>query len=435
MLSQRYRNNISGSHRSEYTPVEVKIFGGIDENDTFITSSPLSTRTAFDSISKKFILLPEGEDGELLIRHRQYLKAGLSGDIIYRSVLFFYPLEAIQKEIGTASYGIDRASLILSTDTPSTTEFEAKLVKLGSGIDPSVSWIKPSEASDDIWETQGGVFEDEFGAASSFSSVVDGRIQFDITHQCHLWQTSGKNQLALIIKSRETEHGYATFHSWEENEGFLGDEVLKNCKFLRSEDTNSIKTEGVYVQLTENGQYVLLTQQESNENRLKQFYSCQFSMSVGSTLEIFDPDTNNSVSLGSKICTVVDKPSADSMLLSGFTLPNGISTHNTTVEIATESTIPQGSYLLEIENPSEETKTESMSLVPDQKLKIRYYTQSQTNNSKDFTVAMVSDETRHKNRIRIFFNEATVSENRIGMDTEVSIADNKPSLTLGLNVY
>lgn len=435
MLSQRYRNNISGSYRSEYTPVEVQIFGGAGESDTFITNSPLSDTRVFDSISKQFTLLPQNEDGELLLRHRDYIKIGVSGDNKYRAVLFFHPSHAINQEIGNASYGIDRATLSLYTENSSDLDFEAKLVKIGSSIDPSVSWYKPTELSDTQWIDEGGDFEESLSEYSSVGRVSEGKLSFDITHQCHLWQTSGANQFAVVIKSTETQQGTIQFHSWEHREGFLGDEVLKNCKFLSAGDLNSIKTEGVYVQMTESGQNVLVTQQETSSDRLNQFYSAQFSISVGSTLEMFDPDTNNSVSIGSKICTVVDRPSADSVLLSGFTLPNGITTHNTSVEFSAEAAIPFGSYVLEIQNPSSETKTESMGLIPDQKLKIRYYTQSAANNSKDFTVAMVSDETRHKNRIRIFLNEATVSENRLSLDTEISTADTKPSLTLGLNVY
>lgn len=435
MLSQRYRNNIGGSYRSEYTPVEVKIFGGAGDSDTFITNSALSETRVFDSISKQFTVLPQSEDGELLLRHRDYTKIGLIGDTKYRTVLFFHPSQAINQEIGSASYGIDRAILSLYTDATSELEFEAKLIRFGSSIDPSVSWFKPTELSETHWIEEGGDFEQSLSQYATVGRISEGKLSFDITSQCHLWQTSGANQLALVIKSSESEQGTVQFHSWEHREGFLGDELLKNCKFLSAGDRNSIKTEGVYVQMTESGQNVLVTQQESSSDRLKQFYSAQFSISVGSTLEMFDPDTNNSVSMGSKICTVVDRPSADSVLLSGFTLPNGITTHNTSVEFASESTIPFGSYVLEIEHPSDETKTEAAALVPEQKLKIRYYTQAQVNNSKDFTVAMVSDETRHKDRIRIFLNESTVSENRTGLDTEISTADTKPSLTLSLNVY
>jgi hypothetical protein len=128
----------------------------------------------------------------------------------------------------------------------------------------------------------------------------------------------------------------------------------------------------------------------------------------------------------------LDKPTADSLLVGGFTLPNSLTEHHTTVEFAAETTVPYGSHILELTNPSAETLREAKALYADQKLKIRYFNPPPNNNSKNFTVAFVSDETRYKSRVRVFLNEATVSENRNGLGTEILLSETKPALRLDL---
>ena len=75
---------------------------------------------------------------------------------------------------------------------------------------------------------------------------------------------------------------------------------------------------------------------------------------------------------------------------------------------------------------------EALALYPDQKLKVRYYNPPANNNSRNFTVAFVSDERRYKDRIRVFLNEQTVSENRNGLGTEILLSETKPVLMIDL---
>ena len=434
MISQRYRNNINGgAFRSEIVPVTVKVFGGDGETDTFTTNAPAGGSLAYDTIVNGFITLPQGEEGELLLRNRDYTKTGISGDTEYRSLFLFHPAVAVAKEIGDSPYGVERAVLTLTAaETTEDGEYEVLLVPFLSGVDGSATWTQPSLRRSTTWITEGGDSEPPLSGETPRGKADGDKIRFDITEYVNQWQISGSDQVALLVKNTGTAH---KIHSWESMEGFLGDQVLQNCQFLTTGEQNSIRTEGVRVQITDSDGLMLITQSETNENRLRQFYSFQFSLSIGSTLEFFDPDTNNSITFGSKICTVVDRPSADSMVLSGFTLPAGTTTHETTAELIANGVVPYGSHILEISNPSAETKTESLGLFTDQKLKIRYFTKAANSNSKDFTVAMVSDETRYNNRIRIFLNEGVVSENRNGLDTEISLSETKPELLLHLNVY
>ena len=302
-----------------------------------------------------------------------------------------------------------------------------------STIDETVTWYKPSEQFTTQWNTVGGDSDPPLsGVITTGSWSEDGVLTFDLSEMYTQWSATGRSVLAVAIQSDGLEEGIQEFHSWDSVEGYLGDAVLTNCKFLAEGDATSSRTEGVRAVLTPDGSNVLLTQAETNATRLSQFYSFSFSTPIGATFEVLDPDINNSVTIGTKVCTLLDKPSADSMLLSGFTLPNSLTQHETTVEFASNTTIPYGSHVLEIQTPSTETVNEALALYPDQKLKVRYYNPPANNNSRNFTVAFVSDERRYKDRIRVFLNEQTVSENRNGLGTEILLSETKPVLMIDL---
>jgi hypothetical protein len=300
-------------------------------------------------------------------------------------------------------------------------------------IDETVTWYKPSEQSTVEWNTPGGDSDPPLsGVVTTGSWSEDGVLTFDLSEMYTQWSVTGRSVFAVAIKSDELQEGVQYFHSWDSVEGYLGGSVLTNCIFLAEGDATSSRTEGVSSILTTKGSNVLLSQTETNTERRSQFYSFNFSTPIGATFDLLDPDINNSVTLGTKICTLIDKPSADSMLLSGFTLPNSLTQHETTVEFSSNTTIPYGSHVLEIQNPSDQTANEALALYQNQKLKIRYYNPPANNNSRNFTVAFVSDERRYKDRIRVFLNEQTVSENRNGLGTEILLSETKPVLMIDL---
>jgi len=419
---------------SSLVPLELNLFGGNGDTDTFITNATGSV-SAFDPLKGGFVTLPDGEDGELLLRHREYLKCGYSGEAEYRPVLLFNPTERIRKEAIESNYGIDRAFLTL-TVSEGTAEgaYEAFMLPAAS-VDASVSWYKPSEGSVSTWTTAGGDSVAPLSGVLPSASVADGKLRFDVSEMLTQWSISGSDTLAVGIKSTSSAQEVLKFHAWESQEGLLGGGNLQNCRFLAAGDANSMRTEGVFVQVEVVDGNFLMTGADSRPDAANQFRSFQKSVGVGATFALFDPDTNNDITFGTTVCTVLDRPTENSVLLSGLTLPDGVTTHTTTVEFLAETVIPYGSYILEFASPSDSLKSQVMSLTEGAKLGIRYFSTAANNNSKDFTVASVSDETRYKSRVRIYLNEGVISENRNGLDTEIRLSETKPQLTLHLSLY
>ncbi len=435
MISKKYRTNQRGNpFQSGYVSYTVYLFGESSDTDTYICSAPNSEKQVFDRAANRNIFLPTGEeDSDLLLRRRTTLKVGSGNGTQYRSILIFEPSTTLTSELGDRTYNTNRVTLRLApVDEMKLTGFQAELVS-GNQIDETVSWNRASERQEVSWSAPGGDSDPPLSATPTVGYwTEDGLLEFDVSEIYTQWASTGRKKLAIIIKGDETTEGVQSFHSWDSVEGYLGDTVLTNCIFLAEGSLTTSRTEGVRAVLTPEGSNILLTQAETNATRLSQFYSFNFSTPIGATFEVLDPDINNSVTIGTKVCTLLDKPSADSMLLSGFTLPNSLTQHETTVEFASNTTIPYGSHVLEIQNPSTETVNEALALYPDQKLKIRYYNPPVNNNSRNFTVAFVSDERRYKNRIRVFLNEQTVSENRNGLGTEILLSETKPVLMIDL---
>jgi hypothetical protein len=420
---------------SSLIPIEINLFGGNGDTDTFITNAT-GSKPAYDPIGNGFVTLPDSEDGELLLRHREYLKCGFSGDAEYRTVVLFQPLSRILKETGDRPYGIDRAFLTLTlADGATGGDYEAVLLPLSSPTDGSVSWYKPTEAAQTAWTVAGGDVQPPLSGETPSARLTDSKLVFDLSDYITQWSISGAETLAVAVKSTLPTTETVKFHSWESQEGLLGDGILQNCRFLAAGDTNSMRTEGVFVQIEANEGTSLLTLADGSEKGQQQFAAFQHSVGVGATFTLLDPDENNSITFGDSVCTVLDRPTENSVLLSGLVFPSGVTAHSTTVEFAAETTIPYGSYVLQLENPSATLKAEALALTEDQKLSVRYFTTAANSNSKDFTVSAVTDETRYKSRVRIFLNEGTISENRNGLDTQVVLSETKPALTLHISAY
>lgn len=419
---------------SSLVPLELNLFGGNGDTDTFITNATGGV-SAFDPIKGGFVILPDGEDGELLLRHREYLKCGYSGEAEYRTVLLFDPANRIRKEVDGANYGIDRAFLTLTVSEGATEGVYEAFMLPADSVDASVSWLKPSEASATAWNAAGGDPVTPLSGVFPSASLSDGKLRFDISEILTQWSVSGSDTLALAVKAADSSQNVVKFHAWESQEGLLGDGNLQNCRFLAAGDPNSMRTEGVFVQIDVVDGNFVLTGADSRTEAANQFRSFQKSVGVGATFALFDPDTNNNITFGTTVCTVLDRPTENSVLLSGLTLPNGVTMHHTTVEFLAETVVPYGSYILEFQSPSDSMKSEALALTQNAKLGIRYFTTQTNSNSKDFTVASVSDETRYKSRVRVYLNESVVSENRNGLDTEIRLSETKPQLTLHLSLY
>jgi hypothetical protein len=436
MSINRHRNTTEGSaFRSQIVSFSVSSLGENGESDTFITNAPNSNKSVLDKITGQYKAIPDGEGGEKLLRYRDYLKCGFSGDYEYRSVLFFYPQTQLEKEIGNAVYGIHQSQLWLTAKEISEGEFEAVLLSSDAEIDSTVDWFKPSGKNSDVWTLEGGDFSFEPLSTPTKGVWKGSNLVFDVSGYMTQWKKSSNQQLILMIKAASNASKVVQFHSWESQEALLGDSSQTTCRFLTSGDRNSLRTEGVRLKIEKNGNNTTITNIENRLSAAQQFYSFQFSAGLGATFTFFDPDTNNSINLGSSTCTVVGRSDQNNLVVSGLSLPAGVTTHQTTAEFMCETVIPSGSNVIEITNPSTQTKTEVMGLVSGEKISVQYTSRTSPNNSKSFTVLSVSDETSHNNRIRIFVREKVISENRNGLNTEIVDYKTKPELRMEVTLY
>jgi len=233
-----------------------------------------------------------------------------------------------------------------------------------------------------------------------------------------------------MIKATSNTTKVVQFYSQESQESLLANSSQTTCNFLTHGDTNSLHTDGVRLKIDKNANNTTITNIENRPSSLQQFYSFQFSTGIGKTFTFFDPDTNNSINLGTSTCTILGRSDQNNLVVSGLNLPSGVTTHQTTAEFISETVISSGSNVIEITNPSTKTKTEILELVLGEKIKIEYATKTSPNNVKLFTVLSVSDETVHKNRIRIFVKEKIISENRNGLNTQIINHRIKPELQM-----
>ena len=118
-------------------------------------------------------------------------------------------------------------------------------------------------------------------------------------------------------------------------------------------------------------------------------------------------------------------------MVTGISL-GSITEYYTTAEFSSTSVIPIGTNILEITSPTTQTKTEILSLEADQTLLVNYRAGTAVSNAHSFTVKFTSDETLKQNRVRVYLKETAVSENRIGLNTDLLLVMNRPTLTADL---
>ena len=63
-------------------------------------------------------------------------------------------------------------------------------------------------------------------------------------------------------------------------------------------------------------------------------------------------------------------------------------------------------------------------------LYVNYTATSTPNNVRSYTVNFYSDETLKSKRVRVYLNEAAVTENRIGMYTDIKSKSVQPTLSM-----
>jgi hypothetical protein len=118
-------------------------------------------------------------------------------------------------------------------------------------------------------------------------------------------------------------------------------------------------------------------------------------------------------------------------VVTGISL-GSITEYYTTAEFSSTSVIPTGTNILEITSPTTQTKTEILSLEADQTILVNYRAGTAVSNAHSFTVKFTSDETLKQNRVRVYLKETAISENRIGLNTDLLRVMNRPTMTADL---
>lgn len=458
MLHSSYRNNYSSSRLThDVTPtVRATVYGVDGNSDTYITNLSAAVKVqAFDSFSSKFIELSDvnktaetnapyytgGDSGNLMYRARNILKVGGTKTEKFRTVLLLNPRQYFSAAVGTlegytagSPYTIGNATLTLTRSTGTTGGLlEAVLLPLDTTIDSSVSWYKPSEAATTGWTTEGGDTELAASEIIPVGSWSGSTVEFDLTPFLNIWDSRGSSLLAVLIRGEENSSSITEFYSWESENTPIGGGTLQNCKFLAGGDTNTIQTEGIRV-LVSVGSETTVSLADDSATAVQQWNSFGAATSVGTTFSFFSPDTEQGVVLGTVTCTLTGRTTTDTgspLVVTGISL-GAITEYYTTAEFSSTSIIPTGTNILEITSPNTQTKTAVAELFADQTLLVKYRAGTAASNAHSFTVKFTSDETLKQNRVRVYLKETAVSENRIGLNTDLLLVMNRPTLTADL---
>ena len=451
MIHSSYRNNYSNSQTARAT-----VYGADGNSDTYITNILSEVKIkAFDSFSSKFIELSDvqqptkiisgyytgGDSGNLLYRSRNMLKVGGTKTQEFRTVLLLNPrqyfsaaVSALEGYTAGSPYTIGNATLTLTRSTGSSGGLlEAVLLPLDTTIDSSVSWYKPSEAAATGWTTEGGDAEPAASEIIPIGSWSGSTVKFDLTPFLNIWDSRGSSLLAVLIRGEENSSSITEFYSWESENTPIGGGTLQNCKFLAGGDTNSTQTEGIRV-LVSVGSTTTISLADNSAAAVQQWNSFGAATSVGTTFSVFSPDTEQGVVLGTVTCTLTGRTSTNTgspLVVTGISL-GAITEYYTTAEFSSTSIIPTGTNILEITSPNTQTKTAVAALFAGETLLINYRAGTAISNAHAFTVKFTSDETLKQNRVRVYLNETTVSENRIGLNTDILSVMNRPILTAEL---
>lgn len=461
MLGYSKRNYLYHSRLlQDITPtVKVSVYGSDGNSDTYITNKTADITVAvFEKYSEQFIPITDlaeipavtddttgfvgGDAGNTLYRARRYLKVGGAGKERYRAVILLNPrsffsnaVSNIQGYTSGSPYTIVNATLNLTRSSGATgTNLQAFLMPLTAVTDASVSWLKPSEGKTASWTLAGGDAEPTVSEIVPNGVWNGSTVSFDITPFLNVWDATGTSQIAVCVKSDEADSTVTEFYSWESESTLIGGAPLQNCKFLSTGSTNTTNTEGIRVLVRSNGSTTIELADERT-TAVQQWNSFGAATSTGSTFSFFSPDTEQGVVLGTVLCTLTDRTTTATgspIVVSGLSLPNGITEYYTTAEFSGTSTIPAGTNILEITSPNAQTKTDVSGLVSDETLLVNYLAGSTASNARSFTVKFTADETLKQNRVRVYLNETAIAENRIGLNTELSKVQNRPILKTDL---
>jgi hypothetical protein len=377
-----------------------------------------------------------GLDGNILYRSRKTIKVGGTEKSIYRSTLFFDIRSFIENSLQSVDgytagnpYNILNGTLSLTSAEGKTSgTLYAFMLPLGASADETATWYVPSETTGSTWQDGGSV--EPLAEGIIPEGYWNGNtVSFDMTPFLNIWLAYSDSNLGIMLTSTEDSSDIWEFYSQQAESPLLGVSPQSNCVFLGAGDTNSLKTEGIFVQVKPQSPYLVIKNAETSTTGTQRWSTFNASASIGSTFTMFAPDVNTN----SAVYTLIDKRNDGEFVVSGSTA--GFSTEiYTSMEFDVVSAVPTGSGIVEFINPSNSLVVDLQTLLPDDPVIFEYQPNIYPNNAKSFTVEFYSDERKQNNRIRLYLKQATASENRTGLPTIVKKSSIRPRLSLNLSV-
>ena len=429
---------IKDFHRNNYTAAYSKAV--VDDPllivDSYITNTePEDSREVFDSTADKFVNIIE-QNQYTLYRYRPTIKIGGQNGSIYRSVVLLdtqkYIKDALNGMNGYTTgtpYSVLNANLTLTCENGKTGGIiYASMLPLGISLDETVSWTKPSEVYGVTWE-DGGSTEPLAEQIIAVGNWNGSDLSFDITPFLNIWLSSTDSTLAVLLKSEENSDETWEFHSQQAESPSIGGQYQSNCVFLGSGDTNSIQTEGIFVQIQPDHPYLSIKNAETESIGTKKWSAFNASLAIGSTFTMYTPDVNTS----SATYTLLDKRESGEFIVSGYTAGFDAEIY-TSAEFSTISPVPYGSGIVEFSNPSNSLLVDLERLQENDAIIFEYTPNISPNNAKSYTVDFYADEQKFNNRARVYLKEQTVSENRNGLSTIVKRNSVRPRLSVSLSI-
>jgi hypothetical protein len=316
------------------------------------------------------------------------------------------------------------------------------MLPLTANADENISWEKPSTVGVDYFDNLGGDIEPLSEGIECYGEWKNiNTVSFDITPYMNIWSNTNAPNIGLIITHDESVKGFHTFfHSSESTTPFIGGQRLTNCKFLGAGASNSVSTEGVRVKFTQNGVNVLLQSVDTSTRGSLNWAAFNAGIAVGATFSMLMADTTTPPSFTEKvntegeayIFTVLNKLSDGSTPT--IVVDENISVFSTdfytTGEFSCTTSLPTGSGILEFTQADTKLLLDLSALQKNDPLYVNYTATNTLNNVRSYTVNFYSDETVKSNRVRVYLNEAAVTENRIGLYTEIKPQGVQPKLGL-----
>jgi hypothetical protein len=372
---------------------------------------------------------------EILPRARNTTKIGGMDPVLYRGILcldikstILNHLQSVSEYEAGKPYNILNGTLSLTSSEGKTAgTLYAFMLPLGVSADETATWYVPSETTGTTWQ-DGGAIEPLSDGIMPEGYWNGNTVSFDITPFLNIWLAYPDSNLGIMLTSTENTSDIWEFYSQQAESPVLGDSPQSNCVFLGAGDTNSLKTEGIFVQVKPQSPYLILKNAPTSSTDSQRWAALNASTSIGCTFSMFTPDVN----ANSAVYTLMDKRNNGELVISGSTA--GFSTEiYTAAEFDVVSTVPSGSGIVEFNNPSNSLVVDLQTLLPDEPVIFEYQPNTHPNNAKSFTIQFYSDEQNRNGRIRLYLKEPTASDNRTGLPTMVKKSSVRPRLSLALS--